>query len=183
MTRAARVLVATASYIAAILGVAASAFACVHLLFPLARAVNCFHPRESTWIHALESVGWSVAGMFGILLAMVLGNRASATPGVREFILWWETALGVLLIVPIVFVSSVMSESGVASRTGCGLSMVGSAAIAGLLLVPVVVASLPALLSLSKRPAAVAYLVAVAATIMIWAAVFLAIRPWDYPGR
>lgn len=182
MIRTTRLLAGTSSYLAAILSVVASVVACVQLLSPLARAVNCFQPRESTWVHALESVGWSVGAMLGAILALVLGKRAASTSGVRALILWCEVVLGALLVVPILFLTGPVSESGAESRAECGLTVAGSAAVAGMLFVPAVVASLPVLLSFSRLRAASANLVAIAATISIWAAVFMAIRPWEYPG-
>ncbi|MEV1132428.1 hypothetical protein [Agromyces sp. NPDC049794] len=100
----------------------------------------------------------------------------------RAFILWCESILGALLLVPIMIFSSPASDSGALSRAECGLTEVGSAAIAAILLIPAVLTALPALLSFSKLAPVVANVVVVAATITIWAAVFLAIRPWEYPG-
>ncbi|WP_188744796.1 hypothetical protein [Agromyces bauzanensis] len=120
--------------------------------------------------------------VLAMVLAMVLGSRAASTPGVRAFILWCESILGTLLLVPIMIFSSPATESGALSRAECGLTEVGSAAIAAILLIPAVLAAIPALLSFSKLAAAVANLVAFAASIVLWAAVFMAIRPWEYPG-
>lgn len=183
MTRTAIPFVRISSYLVAVGAIAASVFASIHLLFPLARAVNCFQPRESTWLHAIQGCGWSIAGVLGVLLAMGLAKRATSIPGVRAFILWCESVVGLLLVVPILFLIGPVSRSAVEARAECGLHVAGAAAIAAILLIPILLASLPALLSFSKLRMVAANLIAVAATVVIWAAAFAAVRPWEYPGH
>ncbi len=120
MTRAARfllLLLKALGYLSAILGVAAGVLASYALFWPLSRAVNCFVYRDSSWPHSLESIGWSAVAVTAMMLALMIGRRAgSRSGGVRAFILWCESIVISLLLVPVLLFSSPPPPSPVSER-------------------------------------------------------------------